>query len=103
MESIAILLETHQYCQNIIEGYDVHSHGWSSRNLILDATENLPTKRLKVFKFPSNFRGLHAVDLIRCENRSRAGKKVLFLWDIENAPLLLVHLALALVYTESVE
>jgi len=71
--------------------------------LILDATENLPTKGLKVFKRPSNFRGINAVNLIRCENSSCAREKVLFLGDIENVPLLLVHLTLAFVYTKSVE
>jgi hypothetical protein len=71
--------------------------------LILDATEDLPTKGLKVFKCPSNFRGLHAVNLIRCENSSRTREKVLLLGEIENVPLLLVHLTLALVHAESVE
>jgi hypothetical protein len=71
--------------------------------LILDATENLPTKGLKVFKCPSNLRGLHAFNLIRGENSSCAREKELLLGDVENAPLLLVHLALAFVHTKPEE
>jgi hypothetical protein len=55
MESIATLESTVSDKTNHNFGDDAHSQGWSSRNLVLDTPENLPTKGLERSKSLNNF------------------------------------------------
>jgi hypothetical protein len=76
---------------------DAHGQGRGARDLVLDIPENLPTKGLKRFKGLSNFRSFQAVNLVPRKNDSCPREEVLFLGDLEEAPLLLVYLTLVLV------